>query len=91
MSEPARASSEAPPPRLVPLQERSTAATLPVLVTVCLCGGVLLGVGDAEAVRAGFQQVVDKARSYNSSAEISGVLVQEMVQGGRELPGPFNR
>jgi acetyltransferase len=48
-------------------------------------GGVLLDVADADAVRAGFQQVVDNARSYNAAAEISGVLVQEMVQGGREL------
>ncbi|HUP32791.1 MAG TPA: fused MFS/spermidine synthase, partial [Gaiellaceae bacterium] len=31
-------------PRLVPLPQRSTIATLPVLATVFLCGGVLLGV-----------------------------------------------
>jgi len=48
-------------------------------------GGVLLSLANGEAVRAGFQQVVDNARAYNASAEISGVLVQEMVQGGREL------
>lgn len=48
-------------------------------------GGVLLGVADEDAVRAGFQQVLDNARRYNASAQISGVLVQQMVSGGREL------
>ncbi len=48
-------------------------------------GGVLLGVADGDAVREGFQQILDNARAYNASAEISGVLVQEMVEGGREL------
>ncbi|HEX5167154.1 MAG TPA: acetate--CoA ligase family protein [Thermomicrobiales bacterium] len=48
-------------------------------------GGVLLNLAGAEAVRAGFQQIIDSARAYNAAAEISGVLVQEMVQGGREL------
>ncbi len=45
MSEPARpAPPEADGPRVVPLQRRRPAATAPVLVTVFLCGGVLLGV-----------------------------------------------
>jgi acetyltransferase len=48
-------------------------------------GGVLLNLSDADAVRAGFQQVVDSARAYNPAATIGGVLVQEMVTGGREL------
>ena len=48
-------------------------------------GGVLLNLADASAVRDGFERVIDSARAYNSSAEISGVLVQEMVSDGREL------
>ena len=45
MSEPARpAPPEGEGPRLVPLQRRRPAAALPVLATVFLCGGVLLGV-----------------------------------------------
>ncbi len=45
MSEPARpAPSPAEGPRPIPLRQHRPAATLPVLVTVFLCGGVLLGV-----------------------------------------------
>jgi acetyltransferase len=48
-------------------------------------GGVLLNLADANAVRRGYEQIVTSARAYNASAEIGGVLVQEMVSGGREL------
>lgn len=48
-------------------------------------GGVLLGVADEAAARDGFQTIIDNARAYNADAEISGVLVQEMVSGGREM------
>ena len=44
LSEPARPAPEAERPRLVPLQHHRPAATVPVLATVFLCGGVLLGV-----------------------------------------------
>ena len=44
LSEPARPAPPRPRPRLVPLQHRRAAATVPVLATVFLCGGVLLGV-----------------------------------------------
>jgi acyl-CoA synthetase (NDP forming) len=47
--------------------------------------GVLLGIDSESAVRAGFQQVLDNVRAYNPGAQINGVLVQQMVQGGREL------
>nr|MBA2454756.1 acetate--CoA ligase family protein [Chloroflexia bacterium] len=48
-------------------------------------GGVLLDIDSDEKLRAGFQKIVDSARAYNPDAEISGVLVQEMVSGGREM------
>ncbi len=40
--------------------------------------------GDAE-VRAAFNRIISKARAYNPLAAISGVLVQEMLRGGREI------
>lgn len=48
-------------------------------------GGVLLGVADDEAVRAGFATILANARRYKPDAVIGGVLVQELVRGGREL------
>ncbi len=42
-------------------------------------GGVLLNIADDEQLREGFQKIIDSARAYNAQAEISGVLVQEMV------------
>lgn len=48
-------------------------------------GGVILNPPDENAVRAGYEQIIANARKYNAKAEISGVLVQEMVTGGREL------
>jgi len=48
-------------------------------------GGVRLNVLDAAAVRSGYSQIIENARTYNAHAEIAGVLVQEMVAGGREL------
>ena len=48
-------------------------------------GGVLLGVESDEAVREGFATILANARRYKPDAVIGGVLVQEMVRGGREL------
>ena len=48
-------------------------------------GGVLLNLIDDDAVRDGFAQVTASARNYKADAQIAGVLVQEMVTGGREL------
>ena len=48
-------------------------------------GGVLLNIDSDDAVREGFQKIIDGARAYNPEANISGVLVQEMVSGGREM------
>jgi len=48
-------------------------------------GGVLLNLTDDGAVRAGFSTIIASARRYKPEAEITGVLVQEMVFGGREM------
>ena len=40
--------------------------------------------GDAE-VHAAFSRITSNAKAYNPTARINGVLVQEMVHGGREL------
>ncbi len=48
-------------------------------------GGVLVGLKDAEAVEAGFQQIVDNARAYDANARILGVQVQQMLTEGQEV------
>ena len=47
-------------------------------------GGVLLGVADAGAVRAGFDILMQRARSHAPSAGIQGVLVARQLSGGVE-------
>lgn len=42
-------------------------------------GGVVLSLTGARAIRQAFDQIMRNARSYNRSARIEGVLVQEMV------------
>jgi acyl-CoA synthetase (NDP forming) len=47
-------------------------------------GGVLLDVPDAEAARAGFAALLDRARSAAPSARLSGILVAPMAPRGVE-------
>lgn len=47
-------------------------------------GGVLLGVADADAVRAGFAELLARARVAAPQARIEGVLVAKQVGGGVE-------
>ena len=47
-------------------------------------GGVLLDLGDAETVRAGFAELLRRARAAAPGARIDGVLVAPMVRGGAE-------
>jgi len=47
-------------------------------------GGVVLNVAQADEARAVFERIMHNARQYNAQAELQGVSVQEMVQGGRE-------
>lgn len=48
-------------------------------------GGVLVGLRDAEAVRAGYDQIMAAARAYNPEAGIDGIQVQAMVGAGHEV------
>jgi len=44
-------------------------------------GGVLVGVADAESVKAGYDKILKNARAYKSGAEITGVQIQQMLTG----------
>jgi len=48
-------------------------------------GGVLLGLGDAGAVRAGFATVQANARRAHPNARLDGVHVQRMLPEGQEV------
>lgn len=48
-------------------------------------GGVVLGVENADGVRAAFDQIMASARAYLDDGDADGVLVQEMVNGGTEI------
>jgi acetate---CoA ligase (ADP-forming) len=46
---------------------------------------VEISIGNDAEVGAAYDRIVENARAYNSAAQINGVLVQEMVRGGREV------
>ncbi len=48
-------------------------------------GGVLVGLKDAEAVKAGFTKVLENAKAYNADASVLGVQVQQMLTEGQEV------
>jgi len=48
-------------------------------------GGVKVGLQGEEAVREAYHEIRDNARRRMPQAEIRGVLVQEMVAGGKEV------
>ena len=54
-------------------------------------GGVRLGLADAAAVEAAFNQIMAAARRHAPAARLEGVLVQEMVSGGIELIAGLSR
>lgn len=47
-------------------------------------GGVLLGVADDDAVRAGFDELIARATRLAPQARLDGVLVAQQIQGGVE-------
>jgi acetyl coenzyme A synthetase (ADP forming)-like protein len=57
----------------------------PAIVHKTEVGGVRVNLGDAEEVRRAHDQIMADARAAHPEAEITGVLVQPMVQSGREL------
>lgn len=48
-------------------------------------GGVRVNVRDAQQVRDLFDLIIYRAKKYKADAEIWGVLIQEMVTGGKEV------
>ncbi|UCD71654.1 MAG: acetate--CoA ligase family protein, partial [Syntrophobacterales bacterium] len=55
-------------------------------------GGVKTGLADAEAVRSAYSDIMEAVKEKHPSANIQGVLVQEMVEGGVEtIVGVANR
>jgi len=48
-------------------------------------GGVIVGVKDAKEAGAAYNQIVANAKKYNAKANILGVQVQQMIQGGQEV------
>ncbi|MEM4391819.1 MAG: acetate--CoA ligase family protein, partial [Candidatus Nitrosotenuis sp.] len=48
-------------------------------------GGVKVGVANEQQVRDSFDVIIKNAKKYDKKAQIKGVLVQEMVKGGKEL------
>lgn len=48
-------------------------------------GGVLLNLGDPEAVEKGFRRMVEQARTARPGVRIDGVQVQQMVLSGQEV------
>ncbi len=47
-------------------------------------GGVRVGLKNPKEVRAAFKEIIKNAKKYDKKAIIKGVLVQEMVKGGKE-------
>ena len=48
-------------------------------------GGVKVGMSIEKDVRDAFNTIIKNAKKYNQKATITGILVQEMVKGGKEL------
>jgi len=48
-------------------------------------GGVKVGMSNEKDVRDAFNTIIKNAKKYNEKATIKGILVQEMVKGGKEL------
>ena len=48
-------------------------------------GGVVVGVKDADAAKAAFDEIVANAKKYDSKATITGVQVQQMLDTGPDV------
>ncbi|TSA18979.1 MAG: CoA-binding protein [Nitrosopumilales archaeon] len=47
-------------------------------------GGVKVGLKNSQEVKNAFKEIIKNAKKYNKKAIIKGVLIQEMVKGGKE-------
>ena len=57
----------------------------PQIVHKSDAGGVKVNLANDDDVRNGFKTIMDNAKKYDSNAEIKGVLIVEMVKGGKEM------
>jgi 4-hydroxybutyrate---CoA ligase (ADP-forming) len=48
-------------------------------------GGVKVNLTNDKNVKLAFKEIISNAKKYNKKAEIKGVLIVEMVKGGKEL------
>ncbi|HET6458321.1 MAG TPA: 4-hydroxybutyrate--CoA ligase [Nitrosopumilaceae archaeon] len=48
-------------------------------------GGVKVGLKNSQEVKTAFKEIIKNAKKYNKKAIIKGVLIQEMVKGGKEI------
>jgi 4-hydroxybutyryl-CoA synthetase (ADP-forming) len=48
-------------------------------------GGVKVGLKNNDEVQRAFRSIIDNARKYRTDAKIQGILVQQMVQSGKEI------
>jgi len=57
----------------------------PQIVHKSDAGGVKVNLTNDDEVRNGFKIIMENAKKYDSNAEIKGVLIVEMVKGGKEM------
>ncbi len=57
----------------------------PQIVHKSDAGGVKVNLTNDEEVRNAFKEIIENAKKYDSNAEIKGVLIVEMVNGGKEM------
>ena len=57
----------------------------PQIVHKSDAGGVKVNLINDDEVRNGFKIIMENAKKYDSNAEIKGVLIVEMVKGGKEM------
>src|SRR3972149_4576238 len=48
-------------------------------------GGVKVNLTNDKEVKSAFEEIVSNAKKYNKKAEIKGVLIVEMIKGGKEM------
>ena len=57
----------------------------PQIVHKSDAGGVKVNLTNDAELRDGFKTIMENAKKYDSNAEIKGVLIVEMVKGGKEM------
>ncbi|MCH6586307.1 MAG: acetate--CoA ligase family protein, partial [Thaumarchaeota archaeon] len=59
--------------------------TSPQIIHKSDAGGVKVNLKNDKEVKAAFKTIVTNAKKYNKKAEIKGVLIVEMIKGGKEM------